>query len=254
MTAYNVISPTSMATGQSEDISVVKANFDAIAAIINGGLDNANINAAAAIVASKLAGYPADATKFLRGDGAWQFAGLKTTVSTLAGGPPGAPADTDIWVATAVDANGTRWVFQYNAGSASAFKWEYIGGSALAAFVAASEATASAAYVDLATVGPSVTIARAGDYMIRHGLSVGNGGNSGGGNAVAAVHKNGVAFGLQAIGNVSAISGAFWSVGMLQKFTGLAAADVLKLMYSISNGVNSSFSNRWLEVTPVRIS
>jgi hypothetical protein len=34
-------------------------------------LDNSNIVASAGIVASKLAGYPSDAAKFLRGDGSW---------------------------------------------------------------------------------------------------------------------------------------------------------------------------------------
>lgn len=93
MGAYNVINRASMAAGQPEDVSVILANLDAIAAVLNGGIDNSNINAAAAIlysklnlansiknadidpaaaiVASKLAGYPADITKSLLGDGSW---------------------------------------------------------------------------------------------------------------------------------------------------------------------------------------
>lgn len=71
MTTYNIVSPGSMVAGQPEDISAVLANLTAIAAVLNGGLDNSNINAAAAIALSKLAGYPADATKFARGDGSW---------------------------------------------------------------------------------------------------------------------------------------------------------------------------------------
>lgn len=42
MTAYNVVSPSAMVTGQSEDISVILANFNAIATILNGNLDTAN--------------------------------------------------------------------------------------------------------------------------------------------------------------------------------------------------------------------
>jgi len=71
MGAYNVVSRTAMAAGQPEDISVVLANLDAIASVLNGGIDNSNINATAAILASKLANYPADLTKLLRGDGTW---------------------------------------------------------------------------------------------------------------------------------------------------------------------------------------
>lgn len=71
LTTYNIVSPGALVAGQPEDISVVLANFQAIATILNGGIDNANINAAAAIALSKLAGYPSDATKFARGDGSW---------------------------------------------------------------------------------------------------------------------------------------------------------------------------------------
>ena len=89
MTAYNVINPSSMQAGQPEDISVVLSNLNAIAAVINGGLDNSNLSAAAAIVASKLAGYPSDGTKFLKGDGTWAApaappAGLALSDITLA--------------------------------------------------------------------------------------------------------------------------------------------------------------------------
>src|SRR5215471_1849092 len=55
MTAYNVISPLLMQNGQPEDISIPKANFDAIAAVVNGGLDDSNIAANANIQMSKIA-------------------------------------------------------------------------------------------------------------------------------------------------------------------------------------------------------
>jgi hypothetical protein len=71
MTAYNVISPGSLQAGQPEDISVILSNLQAIQGVLNGGIDNGNINAAAAIAASKLAGYPSDLLKVLRGDGSW---------------------------------------------------------------------------------------------------------------------------------------------------------------------------------------
>jgi hypothetical protein len=74
MTTYNVVSPGSMVGGQPEDISVVLANFQALAAVINGNLDNANLAPGAAIVPSKIAGYPALSSVFLRGDGAWAAA------------------------------------------------------------------------------------------------------------------------------------------------------------------------------------
>lgn len=71
MGAYNVVNPAALASGQPEDISVVLANLNAIAAVINGGLDNTNVAAGAALAASKIAGYPSDGSKVLAGDGTW---------------------------------------------------------------------------------------------------------------------------------------------------------------------------------------
>lgn len=75
MTQYNVINAGLLASGQPEDISQVLANFNAIKAIINALKDD-NIDPAAAIAIAKLAGYPADATKALFGDGTWKVTGL----------------------------------------------------------------------------------------------------------------------------------------------------------------------------------
>jgi hypothetical protein len=71
MTQYNIVNPSSLIAGQPEDVSQILANFQAIQSILNGGVDNSNIAVAAGIVASKLAGYPTDSSKFLRGDGVW---------------------------------------------------------------------------------------------------------------------------------------------------------------------------------------
>lgn len=54
MGLYNVINRALMQTGQAEDISQVVANLDAIAAVLNGGIDNSNVNAGAAIDYSKI--------------------------------------------------------------------------------------------------------------------------------------------------------------------------------------------------------
>jgi hypothetical protein len=60
MTSYNVVNPSLLVDGEAEDISQVLANFNAIAAVLNGSLDNANIANAAAIAASKLAAGSSD--------------------------------------------------------------------------------------------------------------------------------------------------------------------------------------------------
>jgi hypothetical protein len=83
LTAYNVVDPAKMVTGQPEDITPILANFNAIAAVLNGGLDNANLKADAAIAASKLAGYPSDALKKLAGDGSWSPPAVLTSVGPM---------------------------------------------------------------------------------------------------------------------------------------------------------------------------
>jgi hypothetical protein len=71
MTAYNIIDPESLVSGQPQDVTVVLANFEAVQSIINGNLDNGNIRPSAGIDVGKLANYPGDYTKYLRGDGFW---------------------------------------------------------------------------------------------------------------------------------------------------------------------------------------
>jgi hypothetical protein len=71
MGQYNIVNAPSMVAGQPEDISQVLANFQAIQTILNGGIDDINIRPTAAIQPAKLAGYPSDPTKFLRGDSTW---------------------------------------------------------------------------------------------------------------------------------------------------------------------------------------
>lgn len=246
------------------DANQIANGFQAIVTCINA-LDNNNFGAGKIFDPLKLMQDGATAGQALvwnaaanAGTGGWVPATLVSglggavTVSTMAGGPPGSPADKDVWVATAVDALGTRWAFQYNAGSGSAFKWEFIGGSAVSTYVATLENTSSGTFVDLATVGPSVTIARAGDYTFDFGLTA-VAIATGGGNGQGVLFKNGAAnFGLIATVNMDNINSAANSTSMRQPITA-AAADTYKVRYAITNGVSTSFQQRSLSVTPVRI-
>jgi len=59
------------------------------------------------------------------------------------------------------------WRFRYNAGSSSAYKWEFIGGIPAVASVATDESSGTTgAWIDLATVGPQFAVPRAGDYFV----------------------------------------------------------------------------------------
>ena len=62
------------------------------------------------------------------------------------------------------DANGIVWHLRYNVASASAYKWEYLGGPPLVAFAYDAQTVSSGpSFVDLPN-GPSLTLPRAGDY------------------------------------------------------------------------------------------
>jgi hypothetical protein len=69
MTVLSLTNPT---PGTTADANMIASNNAAIIAVVNGGLTDGNIQAAAGIAASKLASYPADATKGLFGDGTWK--------------------------------------------------------------------------------------------------------------------------------------------------------------------------------------
>jgi hypothetical protein len=78
-------------------------------------------------------------------------------------GPPSNPQNGDVWYATNVDGNGVVWQFRYNATSASAYKWEFIGGPDLTTGQQAGKQLGVAnAWAQVA----SVALGRAGDYNV----------------------------------------------------------------------------------------
>jgi hypothetical protein len=181
----------------------------------------------------------------------------RVVTSAMSGGPPSSPLDQDIWIATAVDANGTRWHFQYNAGSASASKWEYIGGAPLFALISAKETTASNVYTALTTAGPSITLPRAGDYDIETGAEVYAPINAGPGFfAVMSYDIGGTGAAdidwIASQNEVNQAQDVSNSLMRKKRQTALAAV-TLTAKYRSSSGTNSSFEKRWMAVTPVRI-
>jgi hypothetical protein len=124
-----------------------------------------------------------------------------------------------------------------------------LGGKPLYASVETEEYFSSAAYVDLATVGPSLTLPVAGDYLLSWGvrfvaattvgffwyaaLKFG---------AAAAVDADAVEFGGPASG-----AGTPWlaSVARNRRYNGLAAGTVIKLQYRRVNA-DGGAAKRWL--------
>jgi len=71
-----------------------------------------------------------------------------------------------------------QWRFRYNAGSSSAYKWEFVGGFPMTHEIAAAQSVSGTSYTNSATVGPTLTTPRAGEYLAEYGSAgVGFGGN-----------------------------------------------------------------------------
>ena len=148
--------------------------------------------------------------------------------------------------------NGIIWSFRYNAASASAYKWEFVGGPPLAAVVeTASAVTPAATEVDLS--GPSLTLpALAGDFIISHCYT---GKHPTGGNYVRGVLSVAGAVitstYLYAVSYLAGYDSSPASAGYAA--TGLAASSVVKMRYYSSAGTTAEVRSRRLAVTPIRV-
>jgi hypothetical protein len=166
--------------------------------------------------------------------------------------PPGSPNDGDLWLLPADATNGVQWLFRYNAGSASASKWEFIGGPPLVSEVDADETfTGDATYHDAGTIGPLVTVPRAGDYDYLMAAGIYNTGFAS--DQFLGLAKNGAVATPDQTAVFATAAGVTPSASKNGRLTGLAASDVLKMQYK---GNNAGQHVRWraLNVTPVRVS
>lgn len=94
---------------------------------------------------------------------------LLSTVTTL----PSSPVDGQRCLFLADATNGVVWDLRYRSASSSTYKWELAGGGSLTAELSFGESTTSSSNVDLATVGPAITVPLAGDYEIDFGATAG---------------------------------------------------------------------------------
>jgi hypothetical protein len=162
---------------------------------------------------------------------------------------PTSPVDGQEVYYVADSTNGVLWHLRYNAASSSAYKWEVVGSTALLSEVATAEAVSSATYVNLATVGPTVTLPLAGDYVIEHGTEF----DTSTSNIFAAQSY--------AIGATAAVDADFVELqastggtrvfGSRRQRRNALAATALQTKYRTSGSV--TFSKRWLSATPVRV-
>lgn len=172
-----------------------------------------------------------------------QFAALGTPEGTK-----GVVAGDEVYLE--VDAtNGILWHVVYESTDASAYKWRYLGGPPLAIEVLTAESPGSTgAYVDMATVGPSLTIPRLGDYTCTISAYL---------QTVTSPTKAALKIGAAAtsdnecLQHVASASGEGASCAREIRRT-FATNDVAKVQYSVG-AITNLFSRRNLSVEPSRI-
>jgi hypothetical protein len=149
-----------------------------------------------------------------------------------------------------VDAS-TVWNLKYNATSG---KWNYIGGPPMYQEVTTAESTATLnAFTALATAGPSMALPLAGDYMIEIGFA---------GSAAAAGVAVRMGYNMAPIAASlndvvmfeSKVATAYIeTVSRVRVKTGIAVGTSLNARYQTSHA-SAIWSNRWMKVTPIRVS
>jgi hypothetical protein len=152
-------------------------------------------------------------------------------------------------------ANNIAWLLQYN--SATGF-WYFQGGPPMSAIVDTAESTSSTTYADLATVGPSLTLPRAGDYIVQVGMRR----NSASNNIVSEGWMSYQVGATVAVDNDAAVDSETGTnasdgdgISVPRTKTGLAASTVLTGKYKKSGAstLAVTFSQRFITALPVRI-
>lgn len=166
---------------------------------------------------------------------------------------PGSPVDgMEFTLVDSLTAPTYAWRFRYVSGISDAYKWVYVGGSPSVAEVATADSgSVNANYVDTATVGPQITVARAGIYQISFGAGIKN---NTAGETWRFAPKLGSAAGSDT-DSVIIVNSSTNTPGMYgsRKITRtLAASDVVKLQ--VKPGGSGQWSLRWLNIVPVRVS
>lgn len=176
--------------------------------------------------------------------------GPKITTSDFTTGPPSSPSDGDIWVGTNVDTNGTRWMFQYNAGSSSAYKWEFVGGAPYIIETLTGNGFATGAYNN---IGWGYKPTRAGDYICAVTLGIANS---------TTAQSFGIGVGVGSTTSVNNLLGnmtisASWDITMsgTDRINGVAANTQLWLnAKAYSSGTGCAGQSSQFTAIPVRIS
>lgn len=147
--------------------------------------------------------------------------------------------------------NGIIWNFRYRAGSSSAYKWEFIGGTPMVANQGTGGQTSSNNY-QTSNI-PQITVPLAGDYSVGFGgycqKATGNAGVAG---MVFGLHLNGTEkYIVEEDATTIYDGGNPWSQVVV---TGASVSQVFDVRYKVTTSLNSAFGNIRFSITPIRVS
>jgi hypothetical protein len=136
-----------------------------------------------------------------------------------------------------------RWLLSYDATNLC---WDFVGGPDLYAEALPSVGTNSTSYVDLG--GPSLTVPRAGSYLIDWGAYMGAG-SQGSNGKISLTAGPGPADAISLVG-----TGFGGSSNATAREVALSALQAVAFRYAGTNATyTQGFSQRWLHVQPIRI-
>lgn len=170
---------------------------------------------------------------------------------------PASPTNGQEYFYVADATNGIVWHLRYRTASASAYKWEVVGGPALFDEQTANDSVNVNTYTVLPSAGPNIALPLAGDYLIEIGcrawantisrsqfMSYQIG-------ATAAADTDGLEiYGAQTLDSVNATYGAPFA---RKRRKNALTAVTLSARYKTGIPNVANFQNRWMAATPIRV-
>lgn len=176
------------------------------------------------------------------------YSSLRPPVVT---GLPGSPVDGQEIYFQADATNGVIWRLRYRAASASAYKWEFLGGGALHSVVPAQESFANTNWANLATFGPFVSLPLAGDYEIAFGATTqASAINVQTQMGVTTDVPGGLPTGYETVDMFSPQAVVSAPVTTMQRRKGISGTALC--VYRVSSAIGF-WQNRWIRAVPVRV-
>jgi|SRR5215467_1784780 len=179
----------------------------------------------------------------------WQAAPYLPILTSL----PASPVDGQIINFLADAANGVVWQFRYRAASASASKWEFVGGPPMQTQVLGTNTFVSTGWQDAS--GPYLNVPLAGDYDYMGQAQMYAAGQT--------TNPGAISFGVTPFGSnpvaadtaTALTSGGLGVVfGIQGRLTGLAGSQLqIQMQYTANVGGTPTTAIRKLRATPVRV-